>query len=96
MANYTFGKYIRKNKTWNVGTMGDGIYVSRINAIKTFVTHIKYNKVSKYIGIFSTIEEASNCYIQEKKKQLIELAIKYKESLSINSYNALLNYKVIV
>jgi len=191
----TVGKYIRKNKTWNVGTMGDGIYVSRINAIRTkeyvawdamlqrcydpklhkrhpsyesctvceewidfqnfaewfsnnniegfqldkdllvkgnkiyspetccfipqevnlalikpmnkrelplgvykhchkFVTHIKYDKVSKYVGIFSTIEEAANCYKQEKKKQLVEFAEKYKELLLDNSYNALLNYTV--
>ena len=29
------GKYIRKNKTWNVGIIGEGIYVSRINSIRT-------------------------------------------------------------
>ena len=191
----TRGKYIRKNKTWNVGTMGEGEYTSRINSIRTkeyiawdamlqrcydpklhkrhpsyekctvcdewldfqnfakwfsnnniegfqldkdlliqgnkvyspetccfipqeinlalikpitkqkyplgvhkhsnkFVANIKENKVSKYIGIFSTIEEAANCYKQEKEKQLVGLAIKYKELLSPNSYNALLNYKV--
>lgn len=57
-----------------------------------FVCHIKRNKISTYIGIFSTIAEAADCYKQEKKKQLADLAMKYKELLSENSYNALLNY----
>jgi hypothetical protein len=59
-----------------------------------FVTHIKYNKISKYIDIFSTIEEAANCYRIEKKKQLRGLAEKYKDTISDNTYKALLNYKI--
>jgi hypothetical protein len=35
MSNVNIGKYIRKNKTWNVGTLGEGKYVSRINSIRT-------------------------------------------------------------
>ena len=59
-----------------------------------FVVHIKYNKMSKYIDIFSTIEEAANCYKKEKEKQLIALAIKYKDIISNATYNALLNYEI--
>ena len=61
---------------------------------KKFVVHIKENKVSKYICIFDTIEDASDCYINEKEKQLIKLAEKYRDTISINLYNTLLNYKV--
>ena len=59
-----------------------------------FVVHIKYNKVSKYINIFSTIEEAANCYKEEKEKQLRQLAEKYKNIIASNTYIALLNYKI--
>ena len=59
-----------------------------------FAVNIKENKISKYIGIFSTILEAENCYKQEKEKQLRCLAIKHKDRISNNTYNALLNYKI--
>ena len=59
-----------------------------------FVTHIKENKVSKYIGIFNSIEEASDCYVKEKQKQLKELAQKYKDTITLETYNSLLNYIV--
>lgn len=189
------GKYIRNNKTWNVGIMGEGKYVSRINSIRTkeyiawdamlqrcydsklharhpsykdctvceewlnfqdfakwfianniegfqldkdllikgnkiyspenccfvpqeinlalikpmnqreyplgvykhygkFVTHIKVNKVSTYKGIFLTIAEAAECYKREKEKQLLNLATKYKNTISNATYNALLNYEI--
>jgi len=59
-----------------------------------FVTHIKVNKISTYKGIFSTIIEAAECYKREKEKQLAELAIKYNNTISDTTYNALLNYRV--
>lgn len=59
---------------------------------KRFTSHIKVNKKSTYLGMFATIEEASNCYKQFKKKQLKELGEKYKNSISEKVYNCLINY----
>ena len=57
-----------------------------------YVAHIKENKQSKYIGIFNTIEEAHNCYKVNKSKQLVELANKYKDTLTFKVYETLVNY----
>jgi hypothetical protein len=59
-----------------------------------FVTHIKVGKISTYKGIFSTIIEAVQCYKREKEQQLIDLAIRYKNTISSDTYTALLNYKI--
>ena len=65
-----------------------GVYKHR----NKYVGHIKENKQSKYIGIFNTIEEAHNCYKVNKSKQLVELANKYKDTLTFKVYETLVNY----
>ena len=60
--------------------------------VNKFVVHIKTNKKKKYIGIFSTVEEANDYYKKAKKEQLIELANKYKTKITNNTYFALVNY----
>lgn len=67
-----------------------GVYKHR----DKFVTHIKVDKISTYKGIFSTIAEAAEYYKREKEKQLMNLAMKYKNIISNATYNALLNYEI--
>lgn len=42
-----------------------------------------------YLGVFSTISEASECYTKEKIKWAMELAEKYKDRLDIRVYKKL-------
>ncbi len=69
-----------------------GVYKHR----NRFVAHIKEDKKSKYLGIFSTVEEASNCYLNKKKQQLKDLAFKYRGKISSKVYRALINYNLIL
>lgn len=59
-----------------------------------FVSHIKVDKVSKYIGIFDKIEDAANCYKKAKEKQLLDLALKYKQNISDKVFKSLSNYQL--
>lgn len=59
-----------------------------------FVAHIKEDKQSKYLGIFCSIQEASDCYTYHKKIQLKKLAVKYKGKISSKVYRALINYNI--
>jgi hypothetical protein len=67
-----------------------GVYKHR----KRFVVHIKENKQSKYLGLFSTVEEAANCYINNKKQQLKALACKYRGKIPSRAYKTLINYNI--
>ena len=49
---------------------------------------------SKMVGSFYSVDEATESYINAKKKWIITLADKYKEKLNMETYNALYNYKV--
>jgi hypothetical protein len=57
-----------------------------------YITHIKENKQSKYIGSFDTIEEASICYKVAKARQLKQLAKNYRGKISSKVYRVLINY----
>ncbi len=46
---------------------------------------------TSYLGMFKTVEEASECYNKEKRKYLLELVNKYKNSLSTKVYKRLVN-----
>ena len=70
-----------------------GVYKHHYTPNK-YVSHIKENKVSKYLGIFDSVEEAANCYEEAKKIQLINLANKYKNTINIKAYTALINYNI--
>ena len=88
-----------EEKVYGVGSFGVGVYTSRNKTGKTkeynaWVAMLQMGKISTYKGIFTTIEEAADCYRKEKEKQLIDLAIKYKDTITSNTYNALLNYEV--
>ena len=67
-----------------------GVYKHR----NKFVAHIKEGKQSKYLGIFSTVEEASYCYKYWKEIQLRALAVKYRGKISSKVYRALINYNI--
>ncbi len=49
---------------------------------------------NKYLGMFNTIEEASIEYNLSKEKHIKSLANKYKNTLSSEVYNILINYKL--
>jgi len=49
---------------------------------------------SKYKGIYTTQEEASQVYKSEKGKEIKILADKFKRQLTLRCYNALYNYQV--
>jgi len=48
----------------------------------------------KYLGLFSTVEEAFNVYKLEKEKQIKEVAEQWRGKITTNVYEALINYKV--
>lgn len=77
-------------KPFNIRNLPLGVY----KHYNKYVSYIKENKVRKYIGSFNTIEEASNSYVIAKQKQLKELAEKYKNTIMLRTYNAVLNYTI--
>ena len=48
------------------------------------------------VGSFYSVDEATESYINAKKKWIRTLADKYKEKLNMETYNALYNYKVVI
>lgn len=60
---------------------------------KKFVVNIN-NKNHKYLGTFSTSEEAFQVYKQTKESYIKEVAKKWKDKISDRVYQALINYKV--
>lgn len=47
-----------------------------------------------YLGSFSTIEDAREAYLTEKKKRITELANKWKDKIETRAYDALINLDV--
>lgn len=65
---------------------------------KTNIFHNKFNKYQvtlgkKYLGQYDTYDEALKRYNDEKREYYKELAIKYKEHISKEIYEALFSYK---
>lgn len=50
----------------------------------------------KYLGTFSTIEEAFSAYKKEKELCLKEYTNKYKNILPKQVYDAIYNYQVLI
>lgn len=59
-----------------------------------FISTIHINKKVKYLGVFDTIEEAFNAYKVEKEKYIKEIAEEWKDQITDQTYQALINYKV--
>lgn len=53
-----------------------------------------YDGKENHIGVFVTIEEASNAYKIVKKQQIVRLAEKWREDIEANAYFALLDFEV--
>ena len=49
----------------------------------------------KYLGIFDSLQDAKNAYIQEKKRRLFELANKWKNKLEKRAFDALVNLDIV-
>lgn len=54
---------------------------------------MKYKKYF-YLGVFNTIEEAFQAYKEAKEEYIKEVAYKYKEIITKQVYQAMINYKV--
>jgi hypothetical protein len=59
-----------------------------------YKSQIGVNKNHNHIGTFNLLDEANNAYKKEKRKHLISIVEKYKEQLTIEVYNKLINYEI--
>jgi hypothetical protein len=71
-------------------TLPTGVY----KANSKFKAQFSKNGRVKTIGTFVTIQEASDAYCKEKKKQIEEVAEKYKDVLNPIVYNNLKNMEI--
>lgn len=61
---------------------------------KKYVANITERGKYRYIGTFSTQEEAFNAYKNAKEDQIKKLADKYRDILDLRTYETLYNYEV--
>jgi hypothetical protein len=61
---------------------------------KKFTTRLFINSKETHLGTFNTPEEASEVYKTEKKKRILELCEKFKDSIPNSLYITLINYKL--
>lgn len=61
-----------------------------------FKATCKYKGISKHLGLFNTVEEASRQYMNFKHSVAAELAAKYKELLDPRVYAILVQYGSIL
>ena len=61
-----------------------------------FVAAVRINGILKHLGLFDTAEEAYNAYKTAKEMQVATIATEYYHAgkISLNVYNALIDYKV--
>ena len=71
-----------------------GVYYKKKN--KKFCSQCKIGggKPQKYLGLFSTVEEAFEAYKQFKEQYIKEVANKYKNIIPQNLYEAMIKYEV--
>ena len=68
--------------------------VSFHKATNKFIAKYKTEGKSKYIGLFSTPEDAFIAYKKAKESEIKRLANKYRDYIRPDVYNALINYEV--
>lgn len=61
---------------------------------KKYITHIGINNKNLYVGAFDTVEEAFQAYKTAKEAYIKEVADKWKDLITEQVYQALINYKV--
>jgi hypothetical protein len=72
---------------------GKGCYYD--NKREKFIVNVSTgNLKSKYVGQFTTEKEATSAYKKEKQKYIKQRANHYKDILSENVYNALINFEL--
>ena len=67
-----------------------------LNRPGSFVAMMNLRIAKKYLGTFSTTEQAFKAYKQAKEAHIKALANKYKDQIDPRAYEALMNYKVEV
>ena len=72
------------------GNLPIGVHIDRNNIIASF----SKNKIIKYLGTFSTIEEAFKSYKINKENNIKKLADLHKDKIPDNVYKAMYNYQV--
>lgn len=69
--------------------------VTKQKNIDSYRVTFTKNKKQVYLGSFKCLKTASKTYIDAKESYIKEVANIWKDKLPINTYNALLNYKII-
>lgn len=68
--------------------------VTKYNYGSKFRAEVCIGGVRTYLGVYDTEDEANSVYVKHKTKFLMELAEKYRETISERAYNALINYNL--
>lgn len=79
--------FIKNNKRRN-------ICIGITKRYDKFQVNFKVNGKSEYFGTYNTIDEAFINYKINKESYILDIANKWKEKISDNVYQALINYKV--
>jgi len=69
-----------------------GVYYSKV--ARKFSAMLNKTNIRECLGLFNTAEEAFYAYKEAKEKYIKEVAEKYKSVITIECYNALMNYEV--
>jgi hypothetical protein len=85
--NYLLLKYDAKRGEYPIG-------VNYHKRIKKFRSNVSINGKAKRLGYFDTPEEAFNIYKIAKEQEIKKLANIYKETITKECYEALINYQV--
>jgi hypothetical protein len=70
------------------------IGVSYVKASKKFKATVNINGNNKHLGYHKTPELAFLAYKEAKESYIKEMANKYKDEITIECYDALMNYEV--
>lgn len=83
--NYLFVKCNSKRGKYPIGVFKRG---------NRFKVQMNINSIQVHLGLFNTPEEAFQTYKTAKEKYIKEVANKYKDQITEQTYQALINYQV--
>lgn len=83
--NAIFTKRDYPNKSLPIGVYMNG---------NRYAARMYFNGKQKFLGNFNTIDEAFNCYKENKETYIKEIAEEYKNKIPMKLYKAMINYKV--
>ena len=71
------------------------IGVSFLKRSSKFTAKLRIDGVTKNLGSYNTAEEAHEVYVAEKEANVKRMALRYRDRISKQAFNALMNWKVI-